>query len=66
MQYQMLSPENVHTSPFIHIEEVILRNIYVYTYRHVIIINNKRLKIVREKGEVYGRIWREKRNGGMF
>lgn len=42
-QYQMVSPENVHTGNIIQANQVIFRNIcaYTYTYVYVITINEK-------------------------
>lgn len=37
IQYQMVSPENI-----IQTEQVVLRDTYVYTYMHIIKINEKR------------------------
>ena len=37
----MVNPENIHTSNIIQTEQVIFRNIYVYTYMCVMTINTK-------------------------
>lgn len=50
VQYQMLSPGNIHTSTIIGTEHVIFRNIYVSTYIYII-INEKNHEFEREKGE---------------
>lgn len=48
-QYQMVSPENVHTGNSIQANQVIFRNIcgYTYTYVYVITINEKIRKLAR-------------------
>lgn len=60
----MFSPENQHTS--IHYTDRLgdIRNIYVYTYIHVIVIHDKRGNdFEKEKRRVYRRVWREERQG---
>lgn len=48
-QYQMISPESVHTSNIIQKNQVVFRNIYghKYTYVSVTTINEKIRKIAR-------------------
>lgn len=40
-QHQLFSPENTHPRTIIHTEQVALRNTYVHTYMHIIVINEK-------------------------
>jgi hypothetical protein len=57
----------IHTSNIIRTKKIIFRNIYVYTYIHIIIISEKRgHKFEREQAEVYGKEEREERGGEML
>lgn len=64
-QHQMFSSENIHTRNIIHTEHVVLRNTYVHTYMHKIIINEKRgHEFEREHGGISGWVLEgEKRRG---
>lgn len=42
MQYQIIGPENLYKSNFMHTEQYVSVNIYVYTYMHVKTIREKR------------------------
>lgn len=48
--YQMLCPKTIHLNNIIHTEQVILRNVSVYTYMHLIKINGKRDEFEPEQG----------------
>jgi hypothetical protein len=52
----MVSPENIHTSDIIQTEQVIFRNIYVYTYRCVTTITEKSHEFERARDGLEGEV----------
>lgn len=54
-QCQMVYPENIHRSNIIQTEQVIFRNVYVYSYTHVHvrISGEKEAMNLKESGEGY-------------
>jgi hypothetical protein len=51
IQYQMVSPENKHTSNIIQTEEFIFRNIYMYLHIHICMKQQKGHGFDRESKE---------------
>ena len=67
IQYQMISPENIHTSNIAKTEQIILRNIfvyiyiYIYTHTHIHIYDITTIlktgyEFEKEQGGVYERV----------
>lgn len=61
----MFSTENMKMSNIIHIKHLIFRNAYVCACMYMLVpmINERRHESEREHGGVYGKVWREKREG---
>lgn len=52
----MISPQNMHGSEIIWNEQFIFRNVSVYTYAHVMTINEKKKAVyLKENGKEYAR-----------
>lgn len=62
IQYQIASPENIHARNIVQIEHFIL----MYLHIHVVSVNEKNNKSEKEQGWVYGRAWRDKKEGGVI
>lgn len=61
IQYQTVSPEHIHTSKVI---QTVFRNIYTFMHIYVTKINEKGgHKLKRKHGGIYGKLWREEREG---
>lgn len=62
----MANLENISTSNILQTEQVVFKNICLCIHIPQTTINEKRgHEFAREQGEVYGRIWREEREGRM-
>lgn len=62
VQCQMAHLGNIHTRKVIWGKQVTVRNIYAYTYTHVITIDEKSgYEFEGERKGVHGRVWREER-----
>lgn len=67
MKYQIIIPENIHATNISQGEQGVLMHLelYVFTCKHVATVNERRGHVFeRESRVVYGRVWKEERQGG--